>query len=189
MKKQILNEEFRRMQLLAGVITEGEYKEPTTISPEMVVKSVSKLEDKIENDPKINAFAASIANDPKKKQELLDISKKLGINPLTLNENVEDLPKKLALMFAKKAENEINEISGSEDVTTAAVLSFAGIFGGPIAAYLLAQKFEMFTHQYVDMWGKTLTVPEMWVPAAGMAAGAIGGFILGYILQKVFGDQ
>jgi hypothetical protein len=26
MKKQILNEEFRRMQLLAGVITEGEYK-------------------------------------------------------------------------------------------------------------------------------------------------------------------
>ena len=26
MAKQILNEEFRRMQLLAGVITEGEYK-------------------------------------------------------------------------------------------------------------------------------------------------------------------
>jgi hypothetical protein len=30
MAKQILNEEFRRMQLLAGVITEGEYKEPQT---------------------------------------------------------------------------------------------------------------------------------------------------------------
>ena len=37
MKKQILNEEFRRMQLLAGVITENEYKEElkeTSLSPE-----------------------------------------------------------------------------------------------------------------------------------------------------------
>jgi hypothetical protein len=37
MAKQILNEEFRRMQLLAGVITEGEYKEKlkeTSLSPE-----------------------------------------------------------------------------------------------------------------------------------------------------------
>jgi hypothetical protein len=184
--KKPLNEEFRRMQLLAGVITESEYKEPTTMSPEMVVNSVSKLEDKIKNDPEINAFAASIASDPKKKQELFDLSKKLGINPLTLNENVEDLPKKLALMFAKKADNKIDEDFGNEDVTTAAVSSFAGLFGGPFAAIFLAEKFEMFTHQYVDMWGKTLTVPEMWVPVAGMAAGAIGGFILGYILQKVF---
>ena len=37
MSKQILNEEFRRMQLLAGVITENEYKEElkeTSLSPE-----------------------------------------------------------------------------------------------------------------------------------------------------------
>jgi len=37
MKKQILNEEFKRMQLLAGLITESEYKEninEKTLSPE-----------------------------------------------------------------------------------------------------------------------------------------------------------
>ena len=44
MAKQILNEEFRRMQLLAGVITEGEYKK------ELKETSLSSEEEKIFND-------------------------------------------------------------------------------------------------------------------------------------------
>ena len=44
MAKQILNEEFRRMQLLAGVITENEYKK------ELKETSLSSEEEKIFND-------------------------------------------------------------------------------------------------------------------------------------------
>ena len=79
-----MNNEFIRMQKLAGLITESEYKAKKSlveneknISPEQVVDSTSKIVDKIKSDPKIDALATSIANDPKKKQELLDLSKKL----------------------------------------------------------------------------------------------------------------
>ena len=44
----------------------------------------------------------------------------------------------------------------------------------------------MFTHTYVDAWGRTLINPDGWVPFAGMAAGAIAGWILGEIINKVF---
>ena len=191
MSKQIISEEFKRMQKLAGLINENQFKtkleEEPTISPEEVVDSTSKIVDKIENDPKIDAFASSIANDPKKKQELLDLSKKLGINPLDLNENMENPAEKLAFMFAKKAQNEVTE--NSDDYGTPAMLSYAGLFAGAPAAYFLAQKLEMFTHTYVNAWGETLTNPDMWVPVAGMATAAIAGWILGMIIKKVFEDQ
>jgi hypothetical protein len=183
MKKQILSEEFRRMQKLAGLITENQINEE--ISPEQAVDSISKVANKIENDSKIDDFAASIANDPKKKQELLDLSKKLGINPLNLNEGMEDPSEKLALIFAKKAKNEINEDS-SDDVTTKAMGALAGLFAGGFGASFLAQKLEMFTHTYVNTWGETLTNPDGWVPFAGLAAGAIAGWVLGAIIKKVF---
>ena len=184
-----MNNEFIRMQKLAGLITESEYKAKKSlveneknISPEQVVDSTSKIVDKIKSDPKIDALTTSIANDPKKKQELLDLSKKLGINPLNLNESMEDPSEKLALMFAKKAKNEINE----EDATTQASLSFTGLLAGlPLAPYL-AQKLGVFTTTYVNAWGETLNNPEAWVPFAGMAAGAIAGWILGEIINKVF---
>lgn len=194
-EKELMNESFLYMQKLAGVITEAEYKqkkikleEEPTISLEKVIDSTSKIVNKIENDPKIDAFALSIANDPKKKQELLDLSKKLGINPLNLNENMGDPAEKLAFMFAKKAQNKINEYNDNEDVTTQAMASLAGFFGGAPAAYFLAQKLEMFTNTYVNTWGETLTNPQAWVPFAGMAAGAIAGWILGEIIKKVFGN-
>ena len=188
--KQILSEEFIRMQKLAGIITENEYKnkveEQSTITPEKVIDSASKILNKIENDPKIDAFAADIANDPKKKQELLNLSKKLGINPLNLNENVEDISKELALKFAEKTQNKLNE---GKDVTAQAVSAFAGLIGGPFAAMGLAEKLGVFVHTYVNAWGETLTNPDSWVPFAGMAAGAIGGWILGEIIKKVFEDN
>jgi hypothetical protein len=184
MKKQILTEEFRRMQVLAGLITEAEAK--AEVSPEQAVDSVSKVSTKIENDPKIDAFAASIANDPKKKQELLDLSKKLGINPLNLNEGIEDPSEKLALIFAKKAKNEINEYSDNEDVTAQAMGALSGFFAGGFFAPYLAEKLQMFTTTYVNTWGETLTNPEGWVPFAGMAAGAIAGWVLGAVIKKVF---
>jgi hypothetical protein len=183
------------MQKLAGIIIENRYvdeaEENPTMTPEKVVNSTSKILNKIKNDPKIDAFAADIANDPKKKQALLDLSKKLGINPLYLDENVEDISKELALKFAKETQNKLNEETGrleeDEDVTTKAVSAFAGLFSGAAAASLLVQKLGIFVYTYVDVWGETLTNPEGWVPFIGMAVGAIGGWILGAIIDKVFG--
>jgi len=187
-----MNKETFRMQMLAGIITEGQYKEKlneeSTITPEQVVDSTSKIISKIKNDPKIDALAASIANDPKKKQDLLNAAKKLGINPFNLNENSEDFYKKLGLIFAKKLENETNSLD-EEDLSAALGLGFMGAFAGSIGSYYLAQSLGMFVTEYVNAWGDTLVNPDMWVPVAGMAAGAIGGFILGVILDGVFGDS
>jgi len=182
MNKQILSEEFIRMQKLAGIITEN-----VAITPEKVVDSTSKILNKIENDPKIDALAADIAKDPKKKQELLNLSKKLGIDPLNLNESMEDPSEKLALMFAKKAESNINEYNG--DITPQLMSALTGLFGGAVAAPALAEKLGVFVSTYVNVWGQTLTNPEPWVPFAGMAAGAIAGWILGEIIKKVFGNN
>jgi hypothetical protein len=54
MKKQILNEEFRRMQQLAGVITENEYQEQS---------------DEISITPEIKAFIDKVISDAKRDDE------------------------------------------------------------------------------------------------------------------------
>jgi len=188
-----MNKETFRMQMLAGIITEGQYKEKineeSTITPEQVVDSTSKIISKIKNDPKIDALAASIANDPKKKQDLLNAAKKLGINPFNLNENSEDFYKKLGLIFAKKLENETNSLDEEADMSAAVGLGFGGLIAGMIGASYLAQQLGMFVTEYVNVWGDTLVNPDGWVPLAGAAAGAIGGFIFGAILEGVFGDS
>ena len=188
-----MNKETFRMQMLAGIITEGQYKEKineeSTITPEQVVDSTSKIISKIKNDPKIDALAASIANDPKKKQDLLNAAKKLGINPFNLNENSEDFYKKLGLIFAKKVANETNSLDEEMDMSAAVGLGFGGLIAGMFGASYLAQQLGMFVTEYVNVWGETLVNPDGWVPFAGAAAGAIGGFIFGAILEGVFGDN
>jgi hypothetical protein len=104
MKKETL-----RMQMLAGIITEGQYKEKINeaeeITPEQAANMVTANLSKIENSPKIQKIADEIANDPQATKELMAILSKANI---PLNENIDVDPseaEKLALMFAKKAEN------------------------------------------------------------------------------------
>ena len=89
-------------------------------------------------------------------------------------------------MFANKAKTEINEYSGNQDITSQVMGAFAGLFAGGVLAPYLAQKLEVFTHTYVNAWGDTLTNPNAWVPFAGLAVGAIAGWILGEIIDRVF---
>ena len=70
MKKQI--NEIKRMQFLAGLITETESKTPT---PQQVVSIIPKLEDKLEKSPEIKSMGDKIAADPKAVEQLMNILK------------------------------------------------------------------------------------------------------------------
>jgi hypothetical protein len=181
MKKQILNEEFLRMQKLAGLIIESEYNKKIKeaegdITPEQAAQMSLAMISKAENDQDINNFAAEIAKDPKKSQELLNFLKKQGINPASLNETIENNAKKLALRFARVADEKVSEsiFEGSNQDATAEVMAgLFNFFGGIVAAPWLAEKFGVFVQDYVNAWGDKITTPEAWVPFAGAAAGVL----------------
>ena len=95
------------MQMLAGIITESQYKEKLkeeTTTPEEAADVVISSLPKIENSSEIKNVADEIAKDPKATKELMALLSKANI---TLNENIDvdqADAKKLALIFAKKAE-------------------------------------------------------------------------------------
>ena len=191
--KQILSEEFRRMQKLAGIITESQYKreikeaEMEDITPEKAAQMSLDIVNKAENDPDIDRFAADIAKDPKKSQELIDFLKKQGINLANLNESIEDNAKKLALRFAKIANQEVKISeslfeSNGKDITGKVMLGLSSFFGGGVAATMISDKLGLFVNQYVNVWGDKITSPEGWVPVAG----AIAGILLAIIGAKVY---
>jgi ectoine hydroxylase-related dioxygenase (phytanoyl-CoA dioxygenase family) len=59
--KQSLNEQFRRMQKLAGIITESKINEVEEITPEKAADMVAANISKIENSPKIEDISEKIA--------------------------------------------------------------------------------------------------------------------------------
>jgi hypothetical protein len=179
-KKQI--NEIKRMQFLAGLITETESKTPT---PQQVVSIIPKLEDKLEKSPEIKSMGDKIAADPKAVEQLMNILKQNGINPASLNENSSDAVEKLALAFANKAQDKLTEIDSDEDVTGPAMAGLAGLFGGgPLAAYILP-KLDLFTHYYTDVWNQTHTVVATPALIGGAVLGAILGFIGTYVIGKL----
>ena len=130
--KQPLNEQFRRMQKLAGIITESKINEVEEITPEKAADMVAANLSKIENSPKIEDIANKIANDPKATKELMALISKANIS---LNENIDINPadaEKLALMFAKKAET--LPLKEGDDIGGAFWLGLIG--GGTLAHYL-----------------------------------------------------
>ena len=181
-----INESFLKMQKLAGVITEAQYNQKKRLienqlneeelSPEKAAQMALTVVDKAENDSAINALAANIAKDPKKAQELMGFLKQQGINPASLNESTEDTAKKLALLFAKKADEVVSESlseNNNRDITGRVMTGLASAVGGVVAAPWLAEKLGVFVHDYVNAWGDKITNPEWWVPLAGAAAGVI----------------
>jgi hypothetical protein len=123
MAKQILNEEFRRMQLLAGVITENEYKEPTTISPEMVVNSVSKLEDKILNEDQDNYLDRLLDKILDQGIEALNDEEKQALNQFSFGKNVKSPEEIMQELFnewkngeIKVGNDELESIYSWEDI-------------------------------------------------------------------------
>jgi hypothetical protein len=138
--KQPLNEQFRRMQKLAGIITENKINEAEEISPEKAADMVAANISKIENSPKIEDIADKIANDPKATKELMALISKANIS---LNENVDINSadaEKLALMFAKKAET--LPLKEDDDVGGAFWL---GLIGGGTLSHYLASLGDVIT--------------------------------------------
>lgn len=118
MKKQILSEEFIRMQRLAGIINESQYyntlnEEPQALTTAQAAKITSKINDKIgdklKKDPRLDKLAQDIAENPTQAKNLLNFLKKQGINVASLTESVEDDMAKLAVKFAKIANDEMTE--------------------------------------------------------------------------------
>ena len=160
MKKETL-----RMQMLAGIITESQYKEKINeaeeITPEQAANMVTANLSKIENSPKIQKIADEIANDPQATKELMAILSKANI---PLNENIDVDPseaEKLALMFAKKAET----LSLNEDADVGGAF-WLGLFGGGALAHHL---FSVTTY---DLAGLPVQTAAMGPTILGAIAGA-----------------
>ena len=132
------------LQRTARIITESQYNKllkEDEMSPETIVQEIPKIVAKFENSPKIQKVANDIANDPKAMAALKNLLTKNGINPLSLNEDTEDIAKKLAMSFMKKAENAPEPLSelwhDDDDVTAEVTLGLAGFFaGGTLAGYI-----------------------------------------------------
>jgi len=158
------------MQKLAGIITESKINEVEEITPEKAADMVAANISKIENSPKIEDIANKIANDPKASKQLMDLLSKYGINPVSLNESIEDAAQKLSLILAKKAET-IKE----EDNYGGAFL--AGLVGGGTLAHYL---FSVTTADFVGgLTHSTAAMPET-------IMGAIIGAALAVIGKKVY---
>jgi len=140
----IITEETLLLQKRAGIITESQYNKllkENEMSPETIVQEIPKIVAKFENNPKIQKVANDIANDPKAMAALKNLLTKNGINPLSLNESTEEIAKKLAMSFMKKAENApeslLKLLHEDDDVTAEVTLGFAGFFvGGTLAQYI-----------------------------------------------------
>ena len=160
-----MEKETLRMQMLAGIITESQYKEKINeaeeITPEQAANMVTANLSKIENSPKIQKIADKIANDPKATKELMAILSKANIS---LNENIDVDPseaEKLALMFAKKAET----LSLNEDADVGGAF-WLGLFGGGALAQHL---YSVTTY---DLAGLPVTTSAIGPTILGAIAGA-----------------
>jgi hypothetical protein len=187
-----MNKELLRMQMLAGILTEGQYKaklnEEENLSPEQAVQKAISLAPKLEKSSKLDQLAQKVANDP---DLLSQMEKALQKGGITLNENENNLDvqdmKTIALNLAKKSLSlkELNELEyrspfdeEDEEVTwedggaAAAYFSaFAG--GGTLAGYFSSTILSIF--------------PSLLSIFAGPAiAGAVAGVALVALARKVY---
>jgi hypothetical protein len=176
-----MTKENLRMQMLAGIITESQYKiklnEETT--PEQAVNKAIQMAPKLEKSSELDQLAQKIVNDP---NLLAQMEKALEKGGITLNEDESDLDvqdmKTLALNFAKK-ENQMNEdldtVFGKEDkegiqggVSIASFVGGAGL-GAALGKVVLA------------------VLPSLSAIFAGPGiAGGIAGVALYWLAKKVY---
>jgi hypothetical protein len=187
-----MNKELLRMQMLAGILTEGQYKaklnEEENLSPEQAVQKAISLAPKLEKSSKLDQLAQKVANDP---DLLSQMEKALQKGGITLNENENNLDvqdmKTIALNLAKKSlslkelnsqqyrspfDEEDEEATWEDGGAAAAYFSaFAG--GGTLAGYFSSTILSIF--------------PSLLSIFAGPAiAGAVAGVALVALARKVY---
>jgi hypothetical protein len=136
---QLLNEQFIRMQKLAGVITEGEYKmkmEAATenTSPEQVADLVvNKYLPKLE--PGLEMAAEKIASDPKAMKELAKFMEKQGIAVSEGDVNIsDDIFKRVAAKYAAAGQKQEQTLTEESDYGWQFWVGMIG--GGALARYV-----------------------------------------------------
>ena len=77
-----MNKEYLRMQKLAGVITEGQYKEKLEES------KIENIADKVADNPKLDQILSKLS--PEKLEKMSNELKQLGITPETSNSKIVD---------------------------------------------------------------------------------------------------
>ena len=173
MKKQILNEEFLRMQKLAGLITENQLNEEE-ISPEKAVPIAKNVANKVKNTPEFNKVVDAISKDPKAQTELMKL---MGLNE---SEGItKDIVDRLALHFAKKAEQNPEKLNEESDYGGP---FFVGLFGGQILARYIASLGDVITPQ-MELLGHSPA--HMGAAIAGAVAGAVLAMIGVAVYDKI----
>jgi hypothetical protein len=170
MKKEIL-----RMQMLAGIITESQYKEKSseTLSPEQAVKKALEMSPKLEKSSGLDTLAQKIAKDPNLVSQMEKALQKGGIS-LNENENNLDIQdmKTVALNFAKKGQQVQEEETTWDD---AAAGAYMGAFVGGGA---LAGSFSSAIATAIPMAASVFAGPAF--------VGALAGVALVALARKVY---
>jgi len=125
--------EFIRMQKLAGLITENQYKRKLNEeeTPQLTVSDIEKLK----QDPKIQAFGKKLAQNPEELEKAKRILSKAGID-VGINESLEDISQgelDNAVDFVSSLSEDQNYVDPEE---LAVNLTFLGGGGGLIASFI-----------------------------------------------------
>jgi hypothetical protein len=121
-----MNKETLRMQMLAGIITESQYKEKMNEAetPQLTVSDIETLK----QDPKIQSLAKKLAQKPKELEKAKEFLRKAGIN-VGVNESLENISQ-------GELNNAMDFVSSLNEGEMGVGLGFLGSLGGLIASFV-----------------------------------------------------
>ena len=129
-----MNKETFRMQMLAGIITESQYKEKINEeeTPKLTVSDIETLK----KDPTIQAFSKKLTQKLEELEKAKEFLRKAGIN-VGVNESLEDISQG-ELNKAIDYVSTLNENSSydDEDGGLTIGLGWLGALGGTIASFV-----------------------------------------------------
>ena len=145
--------------------------EAEEVTSQQAVAVAKKVADKVDDMPEFDKVVDAIAKDPKAQAELMKL---MGLNEgegLT-----EDIVDKLALQFAKKAEQNPEKLDEGFDFQGAL---WTGLLGGGVLAKYLASMGDVITPHMQQMGYSPSHI-------GAVLAGSIGGAILAVIGKAVY---
>ena len=163
-----MNREFYKMQKVAGLITESQYRELAKEDAK-VMAAAEKIEDKVESDPSIEAMVDKLSD--KEKANLQSALAKLGITPNTSIETaVDKIEPKIQSVV-----NEIDEALSPKDK----IAKVSGTLGKVLYASNLVPFMNMFLMKAIF---NDMPDGAAFISGLGLTAG-VGAALMG--LSKV----
>ena len=163
-----MNKEFYKMQKVAGLITESQYKELAEEDAK-VMAAAEKIEDKVESDPSIKAMVDKLSDE--EKANLQSALAKLGITPNTSIETaVDKIEPKIQSVV-----NEIDEALSPKDK----IAKVSGTLGKVLYASNLVPFMNMFLMKAIF---NDMPAGAAFISGLGLTAG-VGAALMG--LSKV----